>query len=89
MVGEKAAGTMYARHPRRDRLMDGDRTRAALVGWYVVLVRLAMSPLVLLALALTMSHVVSRALALVKFAIPIERPGASERLVVHVGGHCQ
>lgn len=77
---------MDARHPRRDRLMDGDRARTALVGWYVVLKRLAMGPLALLALALPMGHVVSRALALVKqFAIPIERPGASERLIIHVG----
>lgn len=90
VVGEEAAGTVYALHPRRDRLVDGDRTRTALVGWCVVLERLAMSPLALLALALTMSHVVSCALALVeKFAIPIERPGASERLVIHVGVHYQ
>lgn len=43
-----------------------------------------MGPLVLLALA--MSHVVSRALALLveKFALSVERPGASERLVIHV-----
>lgn len=88
MVGEKAAGAVYAGHPRCDWLVDGDRSRTALVGWHVGVVRLAMSPLTLLALA--MGHVVGRALALVKqFALSVKRRGASERLVIHAGGHCR
>lgn len=86
MVGEKAAGTVNARHPRRDRLVDGDRSRTALMG-YVRVVGLPVGSLALLALA--MSHVVGRALALVeKFALSIKGRGASERLVIHDGGHC-
>lgn len=86
MVGEEAAGAVDARHPRRDWLVDGNRSRTALVG-YVAVIGFPVGPLALFTLA--MSHVVSRALALVEeFALSIKGSGASERLVVHGGGHC-
>ena len=88
MVGEEATGAVYTRHPRCDRLVNGNGAGAALVRRHIRVVRLTMSPLALFALA--MSHVVSRALALVqKFAIAIKRRGASERLVIHARGHYQ
>ena len=74
MVGEKAAGAVYARHPRRDWLVDGNRSRTALMG-YVGVVGLPVGPLALLALV-------------EKFALSIKGSGASERLVIHDGGHC-
>lgn len=51
------------------------------------MVGLPVGPLALLTLA--MRHVVGRALALVEeFALSIKGSGASERLVIHGGGHC-